>query len=160
MALWKQAAQRGRPPIYKTPQEIWEAACAYFKWAEENPLIESKIFCSEGVIRHGELKKVRPFTIGGMCLHMGISVDTWENYRKKPEFVGITKTCDEIVREQKFSGAAAGLLNPVIIARDLGLREVSDHVSSDGSMTPKGTVDFSKISDAALAELMAARSSG
>lgn len=33
-----------------------------------------------------------------------------------------------------------------------------DHISSDGSMTPKPGVDLSKLSDAALKELMNARS--
>ena len=40
----------------------------------------------------------------------------------------------------------------------IGLRDVAaiDHTSSDGSMSPKG-LDISKLSDAAIAELMAAQ---
>lgn len=40
-----------------------------------------------------------------------------------------------------------------------GDRVQQDHTSSDGSMTPKPSVDLSKLSDAALKELMGARSS-
>ena len=39
-----------------------------------------------------------------------------------------------------------------------GDRVQQDHTSSDGSMTPKPSVDLSKLSDAALKELMSARS--
>jgi hypothetical protein len=46
-----------------------------------------------------------------------------------------------VIYEQKFTGAAADLLNPNIIARDLGLADKQDHQSSDGTMTPQGVSD-------------------
>ena len=57
------------------------------------------------------------------------------------------------------AGAAADLLNPNIIARDLGLKDVAthEHTSPDGSMTPKSAIDASKLSTSALAEILAAQ---
>jgi hypothetical protein len=42
--------------------------------------------------------------------------------------------------DQKFAGAAAGIFNASIISRELGLADVTDHRSTDGTMTPKPTV--------------------
>lgn len=149
----------GRPAIYTDPVKLAEECQNYFHWAVNTPLHEEKAFCYEGNITKAKLAKCRAFTLGSLCLYIGISMDTWEDYRRKPEFSGITKAVDETIRQQKFTAAAAGLLNPVIIARDLGLREITDHVSSDGTMTPKAATNFDvgKLSDQALAELMAAR---
>ena len=49
----------------------------------------------------------------------------------------VTKKVEQIIYNQKFAGATAGLMNPNIIARDLGLSDKTDHTSSDGSMSPK-----------------------
>lgn len=39
---------------------------------------------------------------------------------------------EEIIRRQKFEGAAADLFNPNIIARDLGLADKSELTGKDG----------------------------
>lgn len=40
---------------------------------------------------------------------------------------------------------------------EFGRRDRVDHTSSDGSMTPKSALDVSKLSDSALAEILAAK---
>jgi hypothetical protein len=47
--------------------------------------------------------------------------------------VQVTTRVDEIIRTQKFQGAAADLLNPNIIARDLGLSEKSEITGANGA---------------------------
>lgn len=66
---------------------------------------------------------MRAMTISGMCIYLDISEDTWANYRAKKDFLGVTTRAENIIYNQKFAGAAAGLLNANIIARDLGLIE-------------------------------------
>lgn len=46
-------------------------------------------------------------------------------FRAMEGFSDITTRAEEIIYDQKFSGAAADLLNANIIARDLGLKEQS-----------------------------------
>jgi hypothetical protein len=77
---------------------------------------------------------MRPFTIMGMCTFLDITHDTWRNYRLRPEFLGVITILESIIYEQKFSGAAANLLNASIIARDLGLKDSSD-VNLKGTVT-------------------------
>lgn len=84
---------------------------------------------------------MRAMTITGMCLYLDISEDTWANYRKKEDFVGVTKRAERIIYTQKFSGAAADLLNPNIIARDLGLVEKKES---------KNTVEITDMSEEEL----------
>ena len=135
-SLWKIAARKmGRPPVYNDPQELWEDALAYFKWAEENPLQEEKAFAFQGVVTKESVDKMRAFTLDGFLLHSGLAESTWYDYKQKPEYSGVVKAIDRSIREQKFAGAAADLLNPNIIARDLGMKDTvaNEHTGKDGA---------------------------
>ena len=48
---------------------------------------------------------------------------TFANYRNNDDFIQVITRIEKTIREQKFTGAAATLLNPNIIARDLGLKD-------------------------------------
>ena len=61
-------------------------------------------------------------------------------HRAKQDFSEVTTRVDEIIRTQKFQGAAADLLNPNIIARDLGLADKSELTGKDG-----GPVEIRRI---------------
>lgn len=139
--LWEIGASRiGKPPCFDSPEEMLGRAIEYFKWCEDNPLGEHKIFAQQGAIVDGEVKHRRPYTQAGLCVYLGISEDTWRNYRdKKPAYFEVTKLITDAMYDQKFAGASAGIFNANIIARDLGLKDKSeiDHQSSDGSMSPK-----------------------
>lgn len=130
---------RGRSRTFETPDDLREACLEYLEWADHNPLIEEKHFCAQGQIFTAELKKPRAVTIVGLCLHLGIHRHTWQNYRISDEF---DLVCDEIedrMKQYKFENAVAGLMNPTLIARDIGLVEKSsvDLTSGDGTMSPQ-----------------------
>jgi hypothetical protein len=72
----------------------------------------------------------------GFCLFADIGYTTFCDYSRKEDFSQVVTRIKQTIRQQKFTGAAAELLNPNIIARDLGLSDKKDHTSSDGSMTP------------------------
>lgn len=129
----------GRSRMFETPDDLREACLGYLEWADHHPLIEEKHFCAQGQIFTAELKKPRAVTIVGLCLHIGIHRHTWQNYRISDEF---DLVCDEIedrMKQYKFENAVAGLMNPTLIARDIGLVEKSsvDLTSGDGTMSPQ-----------------------
>lgn len=62
-------------------------------------------------------------TLSGLCTFLDITEETWRSYREKPDFLGVTTRAESTIYQFKFEGTAAGLLNPNIIARDLGLIE-------------------------------------
>ncbi len=115
----------GCPPLFQSPEDLWEACCQYFEWAETHPIYESRAFQHKEEVQLKDIPKLRPFSQAGLCRFLNISTQCWWNYRnaRGPEFHRICSQVEEIIYEQKFNGAAVGLFNPVIISRDLGLRD-------------------------------------
>lgn len=123
--FWEKRSSSGRDPIFKKSDELWKVCQEYFDWVEANPLKEDKVFQYQGAIVRDSVSKMRAMTIGGMCTFLDICEKTWANYREKEDFLQVITRVERIIRDQKFSGAAADLLNPNIIARDLGLKDAS-----------------------------------
>lgn len=132
--FWKARSSHGRKPIFADPDALWDAAVEYFEWVEANPLKEAQAFAYQGVVTTHELPKMRAMTIAGLCIFLDISQTTFNEYRKREDFAAVTTRIDDVIRTQKFEGASAGLLNPNIIARDLGLAEKSE-VSAGVNLT-------------------------
>jgi hypothetical protein len=130
--FWEARSTHGRNPIFKKPDELWTACAEYFEWVEENPLYEDKLVTFQGSATHEPVAKMRAMTISGLCIFLDIGVQTWHDYRDKEDFSEVTKRVDEIIRTQKFQGAAADLLNPNIIARDLGLSDKQELSGPNG----------------------------
>lgn len=156
--FWKMAATPGRPRKFESPEQLWGLCCEYFQWVEENPLMESRPFAYMGEVVQEPVAKMRAMTLNGLCLYLGIGDSTWKDYKKRDEYSEVISQCENIIYEQKFTGAAADLLNANIISRDLGLADKKDISSSDGTMTPKPAIDATKLSDSALREIVAAQS--
>lgn len=131
-SFWEARSSHGRKPIFASPEELWGVCCEYFAWVEANPLYECKAFAFQGVVTKEDLPKMRAMTISGLCIFLDIGVHTWHDYRAKQDFSDVTTRVDEIIRTQKFQGAAADLLNPNIIARDLGLADKSELTGAGG----------------------------
>lgn len=134
--FWLLRSSHGRNPIFATPDDLWTAACEYFEWVDANPLYEDKVTSFQGVNTHEPVAKMRAMTISGLCLFLDIDQTTWKDYGTKEGFSRIVTQAEEVIKSQKFAGAAADLLNPNIIARDLGLTDKSqtDVTNSDGSL--------------------------
>ena len=69
-------------------------------------------------------------------MFIDISHDAWENYRDREGFVVVVSEIEAVIRDQKFSGAAADLLNANIIARDLGLKDKSEQALTGANGGP------------------------
>ncbi|HEX5150066.1 MAG TPA: terminase small subunit [Parafilimonas sp.] len=108
-----------KPKSYE-PQELWEIALQYFEWADKNPLKEEKVF---GTGKRMTVSKMRAMTIIGFCNYANISRDTFNQYEKDEAYSDICSRIKNLIYQQKFEGAAADLLNPSIIARELGLAD-------------------------------------
>ena len=130
--FWKARSSHGRAPIFATPDHLWSACVEYFEWVEANPLYECKAFGSKDGPQTIDLPKMRAMTVSGLCIFLDISPKTWAEYRVREDFTPIASRVDEIIRTQKFQGAAADLLNPSIIARDLGLADKSELTGANG----------------------------
>lgn len=123
--FWEARSSHGRNPKFESADALWTACCEYFQWVEDHPLYESKAFAFQGVVTQESIPKMRAMTLTGLCLFLDITDETWRTYRVREDLSGVVTRAEKVIYDQKFSGAAADLLNANIIARDLGLKEHS-----------------------------------
>lgn len=135
MEIWKHI-KMGQPPCFNSPQEMWDKALTYFEDCKnDTSLSEAKPFAFQGESWLEKVPKMRAMTQHGLCAYLNISVATWHNYKAKADYLEVTGLIEQVIYEQKFSGAAAGLLNANIIARDLGLADKQE-IAHGGEITP------------------------
>lgn len=136
--FWKQRTKHGRDKIFKTPNDLWLAACEYFEWCDSNPLIEIDYKGKDNEMVN--YPRIRAYTIRDLCRFLGVNemyINQFEATCSKDFSIIITRIRD-IIYTQKFQGAAAGMLNPNIIARDLGLTDSkkTDITTNGKEITP------------------------
>lgn len=128
--FWKQRSKHGRDKLFATPDLLFEAASEYFEWCDSNPLIEIDYKGKDAT--KVELPRMRPYTMQGLCLYLDCNLSYFNQFdselkgkkdKLSKDFSTVVTRIREIIYNQKFSGAAAGFLNPNIIARDLGLAD-------------------------------------
>jgi hypothetical protein len=120
--FWKLRATHGRDKIFEHPEHLWESACEYFQWCQDNPLYEVDFKGKDAL--EVKIPKMRAFTWEG--LEVFIDIHSLRDYKKNPDYKDFSQVItkiEKIIYNQKFTGAAAGFLNANIIARDLGLSE-------------------------------------
>ncbi|HEY1056362.1 MAG TPA: DNA-packaging protein [Emticicia sp.] len=141
---WRLRTTHGRSRIFKTPKSLVEACNEYFEWCLKNPLKEQQVFHHQGQITKTSVNKMRPFSLEGLCNYLDISLNTFKNYEEREDFLIVTTRVRQIIDNQQFEGAAAGFLNPNIIARKLGLVDKKD-MTTDGESLNKGFGDLMKL---------------
>lgn len=143
--FWKLRAKHGRDKLFKTPELLWEAACEYFEWCEENPLKESQA----KVISNGqgggssieviELPVMRAMTLSQLCFYLGCNEAYFRTFKAQlpdgeKDFNTVIANIEQTIYNQKFQGAAGNLLNANIISRELGLTDKTDITSGGDSI--------------------------
>lgn len=136
--FWKARSTHGRKKKWSEPDVLRDACFQYFQWCEDNPLYASEVVKYQGVATLTDVPKMRAMTISGICIFLGITQETWRDYKKQKDFSAVIHEAEEIIKTQKFEGASAELLNANIIARDLGLR---DNVNNEHSGPNGGPIE-------------------
>lgn len=124
--LWEMRKHPRMRPIFDNGTQLFNACVEYFKWVEENPLEVEELQHYKGRTKRVKTYKRRVMTFEGLYVTLGIDGTTWINWRKDERFKVACAEVDHIIREDKFSGAAGGLYNANLIARDLGLSEKTE----------------------------------
>ncbi len=136
--FWQIRSKHGRDKLFKTPELLWNAACEYFQWCEDNPLIERKVFQYQGTIIEADVPKMRAMTLSQLCFYLHCEESYFNQFEGRikesevkidKDFVKVIHEIKKTVYNQKFQGAAADMLNANIIAQDLGLISKSDITS-------------------------------
>lgn len=140
--FWKLRSKHGRDKIFNSPELFFNEACKYFEWCDKNPFLEiEQIKSPARAVKNEEgtwifppntiaLPKLRPYTIQGLCLFLDCNSQYFNQFENSllgkednisKDFSIIVTRIRDIIYNQKFSGAAAGFFNALIISRDLGL---------------------------------------
>lgn len=147
---WEWRKNTGAPKALKSPEQLWGLACDYFKSVDERPIFieeqrrspirvpkEAWFEMSDDELKALErpvirMMKARPYTWAGLEAYLferGILKNLSEyrnNYRGgHTEFAEVCRAIDRTMYAQKFEGAASGIFNHAIIARELGLADRS-----------------------------------
>lgn len=140
--FWKKRPV-GRPLAFEVPEELQKCCDEYFEYQESRTIDEQHWVGKDS----NEVTKNHkpPFTLMGLCVFLDITLDTWSNYRKKAEFLGVCTHVEQIIYVQKFERASVGMYNANIIGRELGLmredntpRETNDKpILENGDELPK-----------------------
>lgn len=119
--------------MFTDPDDLWGACCEYFDWNANNPLFEDNLVTFQGSASHEPTAKMRAMTIGGLCMFIDIDEVTWREWRKsRPDLSTVITRAEGVIYRQKFEGASASMLNPNIIARDLGLADKQEFTGKNG----------------------------
>lgn len=151
--FYKLREKDGRSLEYQDPLDLIREANEYFEKVLDNPLKEQVIVNKQSTKtneKDGEIQtettpytkdyieKRRPFTIEGLCNHLGIHTNTFRNYEKRSEFEDACARIRMVIDMQQFEGAASGFFNSSLIARRLGLIDKRD-ITSGGEALKSGT---------------------
>lgn len=133
--FWAVRSSHGRNPVFETPEQLLGACEEFFEWVNENPLESTEAFAFQGNVTLEVLPKMRAMTLDGLQIFLDVDDTTWADYRRKENFSRVVSYVEKCIRNQKFGGAAAGLLNANIIARDLGLKDTvaNEHSGPNGA---------------------------
>lgn len=124
-------AKVGRPRMFDSPQELWDAFCEYRRDTKSNPILVHDFVGKDGeeVFRQRE----RPLTYEGFKSWMfekqsDLGFDSTRYFDgRMPEFVSISTHIKEIIRQDQVSGGMAGIYNASLTARVNGLVDKTEN---------------------------------
>jgi hypothetical protein len=129
------ASKVGRPPKFKTPEELAEKAEGYFQYCDTHPIEvwQRKAAAANQSAKNGSGVKSdegtmyirRPYTLDGLMLWLDLGMN-WRDFRAyhaDDDFSAVIRTLDARVRDQQVSGAVVGMYNANLVARLNGISE-------------------------------------
>jgi hypothetical protein len=123
---WEARSSHGRNPIFASPDELLKSCTEYFNHADDNPIVSYKPYVTNGAVEQMETIHKRPYTLEGLYVFVGISLDGFRDYEKREGFIEVCKEVRQTIRDQKLSGAMVGIFQHNIVARDIQLRDGVD----------------------------------
>lgn len=143
--FWKLRGVNKGIPIFENPAELWEAACDYFKFIDDNPHPQAELVKYKGSATLEEVPKMKPYTLSGLCFFLGCSESYFRvfkhNIRERgvagkslttdTPFMETIEAIEQVIETQQLEGAMVGAFNYNIVRAKLGLVDKQD-VTSNG----------------------------
>ena len=154
--LWKLGAHKsGAPRRYNKGEDLWKDCTGYFQWCIETPIIAFEPNKFKGETKLAPIPKIRAMTYEGLHFYLGIHHSTWIAWRSDPVLSETVARVEQVMAEQKISGAMAEQLNPNIVSRYMKLSDRTEVTGRDGGPieTKNLTPRLDSLTDDQLAAL-------
>lgn len=107
---------------FEDPRELMHASIEYFRWCDEYPIQTSKaIMNGKEAGSSVTTKKTRPYTLDGLCLHLGCSkeylLDVSESCGKESLWAIVVSKIMALIRVQNIEMSIIGEFNPNVALR-------------------------------------------
>lgn len=133
--FWRE--RLSQPARMYEPHELAEKFAEYVSWNKTE-----NVFLKAESIKSGEFTgqlvhtpTIPPLTAVGFCNYCGMLQSTYIGYKKDVRYMQVCESIDQAIYQNKFDGAATGMFNHAIIARDLGLADKKDITSNGQALT-------------------------
>lgn len=139
------------PRKFKTPSELWDKAVKYFEWCASTPLLEqhaTKMKVGDGVeeIEYYNMNKKRYMSKTSLCLFIGMDrrnfARKYESGEYGPAYKEVCEAISAVILDDQMTGAAAGLYNPMIVARHVGLMDANQGEEEQDTKAKSFEINF------------------
>ena len=103
---WKLRKSHGRKRKFTSAEELTQTCNEYFEWVKANP---DYWLGNRWIHEHWGLDKTatkRGMSIGTLCEFLGISDQTWRNYRNDEELNAVTNRIEQAMKEWQSTRAS------------------------------------------------------
>lgn len=129
--FWRRRTKHGRDAIFSSPEIMAEAMMDYFVDNKEHPWIKQEWKTTNGKLKLVGIPTETPLSWEGLAIHLHVSTGFFRTFKvtlkkddpKRHGFLAVMEWADNIIRKQKFEGAAVGAYNAALISYDLGIRK-------------------------------------
>lgn len=129
--LWQMVKNPGCPAVITDAAELWQKAVDYFNWCDSNPLNRSEVVKYLGEASNHDAPLGRPYSMNALTLFAGVSGSYFRTRKSElgdkedaltatPEELALLDTIraiEDVVRMQRFEGAAVGIFKENLISR-------------------------------------------
>lgn len=134
---WKHRKKHGRNRLFKSPDELWEKSCEYFEWVDNTPWYKQVVIRVNGEHQIIQVAKQRPYTLCGLCSYLHCGKAYFRQLKNINEgYSTVIARVKDIIWVNQFEGACAGIFNPAIVARSLGLPDKQESIFNRRKFTP------------------------
>lgn len=125
MASHWEVVRDKRVIVANTAEELWELACDYFKWCDENKIENTRTVTGGRGTNTIDESMHRPYTIKGLCIHCGITEEYLNDLRLTKDttslYYEVVSRILYIIHTQNVEMATVGLFNPMFTAKVLNM---------------------------------------
>lgn len=111
---------------FTTAEGLWQKACNFFMWCDLNPIeINRTLASGKGAGTPVKTKQIRPYTIKGLCIHLGIDEeylkDLCETKDKSDLYYIVASRIKYVIYVQNQEMAMIGEFNPIFTSKVLAM---------------------------------------